>query len=174
MKDLIRTTVTTNTGQVDDVDEFSGLDENLKFLREEYRNKEKIRNILLDNSLEREITNVSYKDNSVKFSQSKISETEFRNPKRPLKINNVRNNSNREPVKTFNRFDCLSEGESFNEIPEVNDANETIISRNVSGESDTQDKNKYNLRFHRRKGNQKIRNSTKKVLFSLETLLLKI
>ena len=47
-------------------------------------NKDKIINILLENLFEREITNFSYKDNSVKFSQSKKSETEFRNPKRPL------------------------------------------------------------------------------------------
>ena len=60
------------------------MDENLKFLWEEYHNKDKIINILLENLFEREIANFSYKDNSVKFSQSKKSETEFRNPKHPL------------------------------------------------------------------------------------------
>ena len=39
MKDLIRTIITTNTCQVSDVNEFSGVGENLKFLREECRNK---------------------------------------------------------------------------------------------------------------------------------------
>ena len=135
MKDLIRTTVTADTVQVSDVNEFSGVDENLKFLREECRNKDKIINILLENLFEREITNVSYKDNSVKFSQSKKSETEFRNPKGPLKISNVRYNSNREPIKIFNRFDCLSEDVSLNEIPEAKDANEKTISRDKSGKS---------------------------------------
>ena len=135
MKDLIRTTVTADTVQVSDVNEFSGVDENLKFLREECRNKDKIINILLENLFEREITNVSYRDNSIKFSQSKKSETEFRNPKGPLKISNVRYNSNREPIKTFNRFDCLSEDESLNEIPEVKDTNEKTISRDKSGKS---------------------------------------
>ena len=120
-------------------------------------------NNLLENLFEREIRNVSCKDNSVKLSQSKISETESRNSKRPLKINNVRNNSNREPIKTFNKFDCLSEDESLNEILEANDADEKIISRNKSGKSDTQVKNKYNSGFHRRKGNQRIGNNTKKV-----------
>ena len=163
MKDLIRTTVTANTGQVSDDNEFSGVNENLKFLREECHNKDKIIDILLENLFEWENTNVSYKGNSAKFSQSKISETEFRNPKRLLKINNVRNNSNREPIKTFNRFDCLSEDESLNEIPEANDAHEKIISRNKSGKSDTQIKNKYNPGFRRRKGNQRIGNNTKKV-----------
>ena len=135
MKDLIRTTVTADTVQVSDVNEFSGVDENLKFLREECRNKDKIINILLENLFEREITNVSYRDNSIKFSQSKKSETEFRNPKGPLKFSNVRYNSNREPIKTFNRFDCLSEDESLNEIPEVKDTNEKTISRDKSGKS---------------------------------------
>ena len=69
MKDLVRTTVTANTGQVSDDNEFSRVDENLKFLRNECRNKDKIINILLKNLFERENTNVSYKDNSVKFSQ---------------------------------------------------------------------------------------------------------
>ena len=135
MKDLIRTTVTADTIQVSDVNEFSGVDEKLKFLREECRNKDKIINILLENLFEREITNVSYKDNSIKFSQSKKSETEFRNPKGPLKISNVTYNSNREPIKIFNRFDCLSEDESLNEIPEVKDANEKTNSRDKSGKS---------------------------------------
>ena len=107
MKDLIRTTFTANTDQVSDDNEFSGVDENLKFLRDECRNKDKIISILLENLFERENTNVSYKDNSAKFSQSKMSETEFRNPKRPLKINSIRNNSNREPLTTFNRFDFI-------------------------------------------------------------------
>ena len=163
MKDLVRTTVTANTGQASDDNEFSGADENLKFLRNECRNKDKIINILLKNLFERENTNVSYKDNSVKFSQRKISETELRNPKRSLKINSVRNYSNREPIKTFNRFDCLSDDESLNEIPEANDAHEKIISRNKSGKSDTQVKNKYNSGFYRRQGNQRIGNITKKV-----------
>ena len=56
---------------------------------------------------QREITNVFYKNNSVKISQPKKSGPEFRNTKRSLKIDNVRNNSNRGPIKTFTRFDCL-------------------------------------------------------------------
>ena len=83
------------------------------------------------------MTIVSYEDNSVKISQSKKSEIEFRNPKRPLKINNVGNNSNREPIKTVNGFDCLSEKESLNEIPEVNASNEKLVSCDKSGKSDT-------------------------------------
>ena len=90
----------------------------LKFLREKCRNKDKIINILLENLFEREITNISYKDSSVKISQSKKSETEYRNSKRQLKINNVRNNSKRKPIKTLNRFDCLSEVESLNKSSE--------------------------------------------------------
>ena len=68
MKDLIRTTVTANTGQVSNYNEFSGVDENLKFLREECRNKDKIINTLLEDLFERENINVSYKDNSIKLS----------------------------------------------------------------------------------------------------------
>ena len=65
---MIRTTVTANTGQVSDYNKFSGVDENLKFLREECHNKDKIINILLEDLFERENINVSYKDNSIKFS----------------------------------------------------------------------------------------------------------
>ena len=107
MKDLIRTTVTANTDQVSDDDEFLGVDEYLKFLWEGCHNKDKIINILLENLFEQEITNFSYKDNSVKFSQSNISETEFRNPKCPLKINNVINNSNREVIQIENQLKHL-------------------------------------------------------------------
>ena len=70
---------------------------------------------------------------------------------RPMKINHVRNNSNRAPIKTFNGFDCLSEDKSLNEVPEVNAPNEKLVSCNKSGKSDTQNKNKYDSRFHRRK-----------------------
>ena len=77
----------------------------------------------------------------------KKSETEFRNPKRPLKISNIRNNSKREPIKTFHRFDCLSGDESLNEIPEANDSNEKTVSRNKI----------------RISGNQRIGKSTKKL-----------
>ena len=59
MKDFIRTAVTANTGQVSDDNEFSGVDENRKFLREECRSKDKIINILLENLFEQENTNVS-------------------------------------------------------------------------------------------------------------------
>ena len=61
------------------------------------------------------------------------------------------------------RFDCLSEDKSLNEIPEANDSNEKIVFRNKIGKFDIQDKNKCNSRFHRRKGNQRISNTTKKV-----------
>ena len=70
------------------------------------------------------------------FPNQKKSEIEFRNPKRRLKINNIRNNSNREPIKTFNRIDCLSEDELLNEIPEGNGSNEKLVSCNKSGKSD--------------------------------------
>ena len=60
MKDLIRMTVTANTGQVSDDNEFSGVDKNLKFLLEKCRNKDKIISILSENLFERENTNVSY------------------------------------------------------------------------------------------------------------------
>ena len=63
----------------------------------------------------------------------------------------------------MNRFDCLSEDESLNEIPEANDSNEKLVSCNKSGKSHTKDKDKYNSRFHRRKGNQRIGHSAKKV-----------
>ena len=106
-----------------------------------------------------DITNVSCKDNSKNLAIKKKSEAEFRNAKRPLKINNARNNSNRKPIKTFNRFDCLSE-ESLNEIPGANDSNAKSVSRNKSGKSNTQE---YNSRLHRRKENQKIDNSIKTV-----------
>ena len=62
MKDLIRTKVTVNTAQVSDIKKLLGVDENLKFLREDYRNKDKLISILLESSFEREITNVSCKD----------------------------------------------------------------------------------------------------------------
>ena len=62
MKDLIRTKVTVNTAQVSDIKKLLGVDENLKFLREDYRNKDNLISILLESSFEREITNVSCKD----------------------------------------------------------------------------------------------------------------
>ena len=65
MKDFIQTKFAANTGQVSDVNEFSGVDKKLKLLRGECRNKDKIIKILLENLFEREIINVSYKDNSV-------------------------------------------------------------------------------------------------------------
>ena len=80
MKDLIRTKITAKTVQVNDINEFSGVDENLQVLRKEYRIKDKIINILLENLFEQEITSVTDKDSSVIFSQSKKSGTEFRNP----------------------------------------------------------------------------------------------
>ena len=49
MKDFIRTKVESNTGQVLDINEFLGEDENLKILWEECRNKDKIINILFGN-----------------------------------------------------------------------------------------------------------------------------
>ena len=49
---------------------------------------------------------------------------------------------NREPIKTFDRFECLLENESLNEIPEANDLKETLVSCNKNGKSHTQDKNK--------------------------------
>ena len=67
MKDLIRTKVTANTGQVSDVNEFSGVDKNLKFLQKECSNKEKVINILLKDLFKREMTKIYYKDNSVKI-----------------------------------------------------------------------------------------------------------
>ena len=117
---------------------------------------------MLENLFEREITNPYYKDNSDTLLPSKKSETEFRNPKRP-DVRNVRNNSKREPIKRFNKFDCLSEDESLNETPEANDSNEKIFSSNKTGKSDKQDKNKCNSRFHQRIWNQRIGNNTKKV-----------
>ena len=79
-----------------------------------------------------------------------------------MKINNVGNNSNRELIKTFNRldqeyswFDCLSEGEPLNDIPEANDSN------SKSGKSYAQEKDKYNSIFNRREGNQRIGHSKK-------------
>ena len=122
------------------------------------RSKDKIINIFLENLLARKITDNFYNDNSLKISQSKKSEKEFRNPKRPLKINNVRNNQNRQPMKTFNRFDWLSEDESLNEIPEGNEWNEKLVSYNKSRKTDAKDKKKYISRFHRRIGNQRIDN----------------
>ena len=62
MKDLIRTKVTVDTAQVSDIKELLGVDVNLKFLPEDYRNKDKIISILLESLFEREITNVSWKD----------------------------------------------------------------------------------------------------------------
>ena len=82
------------------------MDGNLEFLREECRNKDKIINSLLENLFEREITNASYKNNSANILLSKKSETEFRNPKCSLKINNMKNILNREPIIRFNSFDC--------------------------------------------------------------------
>ena len=64
----------------------------------------------------------------LKFRNQK-NQKQFRNLKCPLKINNVRNNSNREPTEIFHRFDCLSEDESLNEIPEANDSNNKLVSR---------------------------------------------
>ena len=80
MKDLIRMKITAKTVQVNDINEFSGVDENLQVLGKEYRIKDKIINILLENLFEQEITSVTDKDSSVIFSQSKKSGTEFRNP----------------------------------------------------------------------------------------------
>ena len=69
MKDLIQTKVTVNTGRVSDIYEFSRENENVTFSRDEFRNKDKIINIWLENLFEREITSISYKDNSVTRSQ---------------------------------------------------------------------------------------------------------
>ena len=69
MKDLIQTKVTVNTGRVSDIYEFSRENENVKFSRDEFRNKDKIINIWLENLFEREITSISYKNNSVTRSQ---------------------------------------------------------------------------------------------------------
>ena len=80
MKDLIRMKITAKTVQVNDINEFSGVDKNLQVLGKEYRIKDKIINILLENLFEQEITSVTDKDSSVIFSQSKKSGTEFRNP----------------------------------------------------------------------------------------------
>ena len=48
---------------------------------------------MFENLFEREITIGSYKNSAVRILQSKASEIAFRNPKRPMKINNGRNNS---------------------------------------------------------------------------------
>lgn len=48
---------------------------------------------MFENLFEREITIGSYKNSAVRILQSKASEITFRNPKRPMKINNGRNNS---------------------------------------------------------------------------------
>ena len=69
MKDLIQTKVTVNTGRVSDIYEFSRENENVTFSRDEFRNKDKIINIWLENLFEREITSISYKNNSVTRSQ---------------------------------------------------------------------------------------------------------
>ena len=69
MKDLIQTKVTVNTGRVSDIYEFSRENENVTFSRDEFRNNDKIINIWLENLFEREITSISYKDNSVTRSQ---------------------------------------------------------------------------------------------------------
>ena len=69
MKDLIQTKVTVNTGRVSDIYEFSRENENITFSRDEFRNKDKIINIWLENLFEREITSISYKNNSVTRSQ---------------------------------------------------------------------------------------------------------
>ena len=52
MKDLIRMKITAKTVQVNDINEFSGVDENLQVLGKEYRIKDKIINILLENLFE--------------------------------------------------------------------------------------------------------------------------
>ena len=54
MKDLIWTNVSPNTDQVSEVNEFLRVDKILKFLQEG-----KITNILLENSYDRKIINVS-------------------------------------------------------------------------------------------------------------------
>ena len=41
MKDLVRTEVSANTDQFSDANEFSAVDENLSFLRQECSNKDK-------------------------------------------------------------------------------------------------------------------------------------
>ena len=69
MKDLIQTKVTINTGRVSDIYEFLRENENVTFSWDEFRNKDKIINIWLEDLFEREITSISYKDNSVTRSQ---------------------------------------------------------------------------------------------------------
>ena len=56
MKDLIRTKTAANTCQVSAFSEFSGVDENLEFLREECCNKNQIINILNEYAI-----NIHYK-----------------------------------------------------------------------------------------------------------------
>ena len=69
MKDLIQTKVTINTGRVSDIYEFLRENENVTFSWDEFRNKDKIINIWLEDLFEQEITSISYKDNSVTRSQ---------------------------------------------------------------------------------------------------------
>ena len=129
MKDLIQTKVTASIDHVNNVNEFLRVNKNLKFLKEQWCNKDKVIKRLLEIMkiwFEREIINVSYKNNFVKVLLSKISETEFINPNCPLKINNFKYNSSRKPIKTFHRFDCLSEDKSLNQIPQANDKNRGI------------------------------------------------
>lgn len=116
MKDLIQTKVTASIDHVNNVNEFLRADKNLNFLKEQCWNKDKVIKRLLEIMkiwFEREIINVSYKNICVKVLLSKISETEL-NPKCPLKINNFKYNSSRKLIKTFHRFDCLSEYKSLN------------------------------------------------------------
>lgn len=69
MKDLIQTKVTINTGRISDIYEFLRENENVTFSWDEFRNKDKIINIWLEDLFEREIASISYKDNSVTRSQ---------------------------------------------------------------------------------------------------------
>lgn len=69
MKDLIQIKVTINTGRVSDIYEFWRENENVTFSWDEFRNKDKIINIWLEDLFEQEITSISYKDNSVTRSQ---------------------------------------------------------------------------------------------------------
>lgn len=69
MKDLIQIKVTISTGRVIDIYEFWRENENVTFSWDEFRNKDKIINIWLEDLFEQEITSISYKDNSVTRSQ---------------------------------------------------------------------------------------------------------
>lgn len=101
-------------------------------------NKGKITNVLLENLFDGRSQTFPIKIPQLKFRNQNNQKHNLKMPSTHWRLIKSQN-SNREPITTFNRFDCISKGQSLNETPEANDSirtNEKLFFRK-SGKSDT-------------------------------------